>query len=489
MIAEKLRKAALQAAIQGKLTQQLPEDGDARDLLRDIQQEKARLVKEGKLKKEKPLPPITEDEIPFDLPENWCWVRLGDIAEYRKGPFGSSLTKSMFIPDGDDAIKVYEQKNAIQKDEIIGKYFIQKSYFDNKMRSFEVGGGDIIISCAGTIGESFILPANTRIGIINQALMRVRTFLTLNQRYFLIIFDYAIHKKEAIGKGSAIKNIPPFEILKKLVVPMPPIPEQRRIINQLEEMFVEIEKLDADESKLEALQKAFPQQLKSAILQAAIQGKLTEQLPEDGDARDLLKEIQQEKASLVKAGKFKKEKNLPPITEDEIPFDIPENWVWVRLGSILVGNIGGGTPSKSKSEYWNGSIPWASVKDLPKDEIILENTKDFITELGLHNSSSNLIKKGNIIVCTRMGLGKIVITNFDVAINQDLRALITSEFINKRYLLYFYKTRVIEGQGLTVKGITVDQLESLVFPLPPLAEQQRIVERLEELLLLCERLE
>lgn len=240
---KKMKDSLLQAAIQGKLTEQLASDGSAQDLLKDIQAEKKRLIKEGKIKKERPLPEITEDEIPFDIPENWCWVRLGGIGNYRKGPFGSALTKSMFIPNGNGAVKVYEQKNAIQKDPMLGNYFISKKYYDEHMKGFTVRPKDIIISCAGTIGESYIMPATARIGIINQALMRVRLYNAINKSFFLLCFDYAIMHSSYKGKGTAIKNIPPFSILKNLVIPLPPLEEQKRIVARLEELLPKCDEL------------------------------------------------------------------------------------------------------------------------------------------------------------------------------------------------------------------------------------------------------
>jgi len=240
------------------------------------------------------------------------------------------------------------------------------------------------------------------------------------------------------------------------------------------------------------------QDLKNSILQLAVQGKLVKQDPNDEPASVLLERIKAERERLVKEKKIKADKVSSFILrgedglyyenvssevkciDDEIPFEIPDSWAWVRLKTIINYNIGGGTPSKSNSSYWNGSIKWASVKDLNCE--YLSETIDHITELGLKNSSSNIIPKGNIIVCIRMGLGKIVINKDDIAINQDLRGLIISPFINKKYFVNFYRTQIITGQGLTVKGITVDTLNQILLPLPPFAEQQRIVEKIESLL-------
>lgn len=234
---DKLRKSILQQAVQGKLTERDPADEPASVLLKRIKAEKEALIKSGKIKKEKPLPAITDDEKPFDIPEQWCSVRIGDVGIYKKGPFGSSLTKSMFVPKSPDAVKVYEQKNAIQKNHTLGEYYITRDYFEKKMRSFEIFPGDIIVSCAGTIGETYVMPENIEQGIINQALMRMKIVPSVDLDYFLLYFDYIL-KSEAqnSSKGSAIKNIPPFEILKNMVLPIPPLAEQKRIVKRVEEL-------------------------------------------------------------------------------------------------------------------------------------------------------------------------------------------------------------------------------------------------------------
>lgn len=234
---DKLRKSILQQAVQGKLTERDPADEPASELLKRIKTEKEALIKSGKIKKEKLLPPISDDEKPFDIPEQWCSVRIGDVGIYKKGPFGSSLTKSMFVPKSSSAVKVYEQKNAIQKDHTLGEYYITHDYFEKKMRGFEIFPGDIIVSCAGTIGETYVMPQNIEQGIINQALMRMKIVPSIDLDYFLLYFDYVL-KIDAQGssKGSAIKNIPPFEIFKKMILPLPPLAEQKRIVKRVEEL-------------------------------------------------------------------------------------------------------------------------------------------------------------------------------------------------------------------------------------------------------------
>lgn len=239
-----MQKAILQEAIQGKLVEQRKEEGTGEELFKEIQEEKKKLLEEGKLKKQKAIPDITEDEIPFDIPETWKWVRFDELGIYKKGPFGSDLTKDKFVPKGENTIKVYEQKNAIKKDATLGEYYITKDYFLNKLSGFSVEPGDIIVSCAGTIGETFIMPDNIEKGVINQALMRMKLFKSIYVEYFLLYFDYVLKKNaKENSKGSAIKNIPPFAILKNYLVPLPPLAEQKRIVEKIEQLLSLCEKL------------------------------------------------------------------------------------------------------------------------------------------------------------------------------------------------------------------------------------------------------
>lgn len=231
-------------AIQGKLVEQRLEEGTADELYERIISEKTQLIKDGKIKKEKPLPEIAKDEIPFEIPNSWRWVRFGEFGSYKKGPFGSALTKAIFVPKGDDTVKVYEQKNAIQKDASLGEYYITRDYFESKMQSFELFPGDIIVSCAGTIGETYIMPEGIEQGIINQALMRMRLMPSVYVKYFLIYFDVILKQTaRKSSKGSAIKNIPPLKELKSYLVPLPPLEEQRRIVAKIEEILPYCEQL------------------------------------------------------------------------------------------------------------------------------------------------------------------------------------------------------------------------------------------------------
>ena len=249
-IYDKLKKSILQYAIQGKLVPQDPNDEPASVLLERIRAEKK--AKLGKKYVEsyiykgddncyyEHIADKTQDvlvEVPFELPNGWVWSRLDNLAIYKKGPFGSSLTKDMFVPKSAHSVKVYEQKNAIYKDCSLGSYYISEEKY-NEMKNFEVFTDDIIVSCAGTIGETYVLPINCPRGIINQALMKITLFVNEMSEFYLLYFDYVLKMQaQQYSKGSAIKNIPPFEILKRMLMPLPPLAEQKRIVEKISEIF------------------------------------------------------------------------------------------------------------------------------------------------------------------------------------------------------------------------------------------------------------
>ena len=183
VLAQDLRDAVLQAAFSGNLTEQLTSDTNVQITIDIIKSEKNALIKKKNARDDVNFPEIDEDEKAFLIPENWSWARIGDVGIYKKGPFGSALTKSMFIPKSDDSIKVYEQKNAIQKDFSLGDYYISKEYYEDKMKSFTVESGDLIVSCAGTIGETYVMPDNIELGIINQALMRILSLFCCSESF------------------------------------------------------------------------------------------------------------------------------------------------------------------------------------------------------------------------------------------------------------------------------------------------------------------
>ena len=418
-----------------------------------------------------------EDEIPFDVPEGWAWCRLRNIGEYKKGPFGSSLTKSMFVPKSENTVKVYEQKNAIQKDYSLGEYYITRDYFESQMQSFEVFPGDILVSCAGTIGETYILPDNIEQGIINQALMKMKITSLINTDYFLMFFDHILKEESANnGKGTAIKNIPPFDIFKNFLFPLPSYSEQKRIIESVNNIFSIIDNLENNKSDLQSLIK----NTKSKILDLAIHGKLVPQDPNDEPAEELLKRIATSDNRPYK--KF----------EEEEPFEIPSNWSWCFLDDICSKIKRGKSPKYVDKSTIMAFAQKCNQKDGPTS---LDKAL-YIDETTLKKYPEEEKMQFNDIVINSTGtgtLGRVGI--FNCSIPNDVNAVYPDSHvttvrilpeIDKLYCYYFIKNKqsYLEtmGEGSTnQKELKPDTISSLCFPLPPYPEQKRIVFKIEEL--------
>ena len=467
-----MRAKILDLAIQGKLTDQREEDGNAQDLLKEIQAEKEKLIKEKKIKKEKPLPAITVEEKPFEIPKNWMWARWGTLSISIKYGYNTSAQK-------DGKIKMVRisdiQNNQVNWDSVpfcnipkeeITQYLLRKN--------------DILFArTGGTVGKSYLVSEVPENVVYAGYLIRTRYSENLSPQYLKYFMESDLYWSQ-LKKGTTTTAQPNCnaKTLGKMVLPLPPLAEQKRIADKVATLFAQLDAVDKAYEEYRELQ----QNMKTKLLDLAIQGKLTDQRAEDGNARDLLKEIQAEKEKLIKEKKIKKEKPLPEITEEEKTFDIPENWMWVRLGEMILNHIGGGTPDKSNEAYWNGDIPWMSVKDVHQDSMYADRTIDSITPAGLENSSSNLIEANRLIVVMRMAVGRAVINKLPVAINQDLRALFFRDNVTQEYILRIFKILKFETSGMTVKGIKLWVLLNTPIPLPPLAEQKRIVAKLDELL-------
>ena len=526
MNGKQLKNSILQWAIQGKLVPQDPNDEPASVLLDKIRQEKERLIKEKKIKRDKNASIIyrgednsyyekmfatgevkcIDEEVPFEIPKGWEWCRLNDLALYRKGPFGSSLTKSMFVAKSNQSVKVYEQKNAIQKDFRLGDYYISKEKFE-AMQSFIVKPNDIIVSCAGTIGETYLLPLNAPVGIINQALMRVTLFDLSMAEYWQMYFAYMLlNEAQMKGAGSAIKNIPPFEYLKAVLVPVPPLSEQSRLVERYNLLLSLIAKYESEADKLNCLNLNIYDKLKKTVLQEAIQGKLVQQIAEEGTAQKLLEQIKTEKQKLVKEGKLKKSalndsvifrgddnkyyeqigENCNDIT-DEIPFDLPYNWCWCRFSNIVSMTIGK-TPARGEQTYWiNGKYNWVSISDMV-DGGSISTTKEKVSDLAVKEVfSAPISEKGSLLMSFKLSIGKTSILDIDAYHNE---AIITiSPIIDKEYAMRNYLFKVLPlianlGESKdAIKGKTLNSksLSILLIPLPPLQEQQRIIEQMNRL--------
>ena len=447
-----------------------------------------------------------DEEVPFEIPQGWEWCRLNDLALYRKGPFGSSLTKSMFVAKTTQSIKVYEQKNAIQKDCTLGDYYISKEKFET-MQSFVVKPNDIIVSCAGTIGETYLLPSDAPVGIINQALMRVTLFDLNMVEYWQIYFAYMLlNEAQMKGSGSAIKNIPPFEYLKAVLVPIPPLSEQNRLVERYNILLSLIGKYELEANKLNCLNQKVYDKLKKSVLLEAIRGKLVPQLAEEGSAKDLLEQIKLEKQKLVKEGKLKKSalttstifrgddnkyyekigKKCVDITE-EIPFEIPNNWAWSRLSSMC-SIVNGFTPLRSESRFWDcGTINWFTVEDIKNQGEIIYSTKQKITDEA--TSKERIVRAGSVLLCCTASVGQCALAKIDLTTNQQFNALtvkdVNSSILTDNYLFWFAKTLKATLQRLsgktTFEFVSVKKVGNILIPIPPFQEQQRIVAQIEKL--------
>ena len=515
MNGKQLKNSILQWAIQGKLVPQDPNDEPARVLLDKIRQEKERLLKEKKIKRDKNASIIyrgednsyyekilatgevkcIDEEVPFEIPKGWEWCRLNDLALYRKGPFGSSLTKSMFVAKSNQSVKVYEQKNAIQKDFRLGDYYISKEKFE-AMQSFIVKPNDIIVSCAGTIGETYLLPLDAPVGIINQALMRVTLFDLSMAEYWQMYFAYMLlNEAQMKGAGSAIKNIPPFEYLKAVLVPVPPLSEQSRLVERYNLLLSLIAKYESEADKLNCLNLNIYDKLKKTVLQEAIQGKLVQQIAEEGTAQKLLEQIKTEKQKLVKEGKLKKsalndsvifrgddnkywEKSTECMEciDDKIPFEIPSTWCWVRHNQLFEIS-GGSQPPKSQfvDSPKSGYIRLYQIRDYGSNPMPVYIPQE---------KANKITKEGDIILARYGGsLGKVFWAKdgaYNVAMAKVI-PLFDSEFVNKQYLFLFYQSSIyqylVKDHSRSAQaGFNKDDLKDLFFPLPPLEEQSRIVE-------------
>jgi len=438
-----------------------------------------------------------EDEIPFELPEGWQWVRLGCLAQYKKGPFGSSITKAMFVPDNPGAVKVYEQKNAINKDASLGNYFISAEKYET-LKGFEVFPNDIIVSCAGTIGETYVLPTSMRKGIINQALMKISLYDLGILDFYLMYFDFQLKRAaQEQGYGVALKNIPPFDMLKRYLVPIPPIQEQQRIIAAVNNLLFEVDSIDADSKAIFAL----IAQTKAKILDLAIRGQFVTQDPTDEPASVLLERIRAEKEELIKQGKIKRDKKESVIfkgednsyyekiddgtvkcVDNDIPFALPESWCWCRLGALFAHNTG---KALNSSDATGTSMTYITTSNLYWDRFELDSLKEMpFTDSELDKCT---VTKGDLLVCEGGDVGRSAIWMFDenIRIQNHIHRLRPYISLSSRfyyYVMFLWKQMgLIGGQGIGLQGFSSKALHNLMVPLPPVDEQEKIVVFVDEL--------
>ena len=490
MTAQQLKSSILQMAVQGKLVPQDPSDEPASVLLQRIKAEKQAMIKAGKIKKEKPLAPITEEEIPFDIPESWEWCRLKNIVSLLgDGIHGTpeySETGKYFFINGNNL----SEGNIIIKDDT--KKVDESQYL--KYRK-ELNDNTVFVSINGTIGniafynnEPVILGKSAC--YFNLIIKEFKAYM-----YWLLKTDYFLKYAITNATGSTIKNVS-LKTMNDFLVPLPPLEEQKRIVAKIEELLPYIEKYGKAEEHLTALNTTFPEALKKSILQEAVQGKLVPQNPDDEPASVLLERIRAEKQKLIKEGKIKKEKPLAPITEEEIPFDIPESWEWVHLQEIcsLIADVDHNMP-KAVPES-EGKL-FLSAKDLLDDGTInyTENVK-YISQEDFDRLSKKAKPTLNDIIYSRIGaaLGKarVVYSDRDFIVSYSccvIRTLIDEEYL--RYYLespFILRHSVLARQSIGVPDLGMGEIKQYLVALPPLKEQKRIVAKIEELMQYCDKL-
>lgn len=353
VLAEDLRQAVLQAALQGKLTEQLDTDSNVDEMLENIQSEKEKIIVDKKIKKEKLLPKIQEEDIPFDIPDNWRFIRLGEIALYLDAGKSPDCIKESVIGDEwgvitTTAIQVnnfYENENKrLPNDFVIN-------------RDIKIEPNDILITRAGPMTRTGImcLVENIQFNLLlSDKTVRVNIDnKNINKKYIVNAINSPCIRLQIINMMSGMDkqqvNISQKK-MRKIIIPIPPIEEQKRIVDKINEIMPKIDEYEKIEKELEALKKEFPNNMKDALLQAAMQGKLTEQLESDSSVDELLASIKKEKEELIVQKIIKKEKPLSDIEEEEIPFDIPENWRWVRLGNVGTLTRGSGIKRNEVTE-------------------------------------------------------------------------------------------------------------------------------------------
>jgi len=448
-----------------------------------------------------------EEEVPFDIPDSWVWVRLGALAQYKKGPFGSSMTKSMFVPDSPSAIKVYEQKNAINKDVSLGSYFVSEEKYET-LKGFEIFPNDIIVSCAGTIGETYVMPETMRKGIINQALMKISLYDLRIIDFYLIYFDCQLkNAAREQGHGVALKNIPPFDVLKKYLVPIPPIQEQARIVDSVNDLLGIINSIDTYKDELHASVTS----IKSKILDLAIRGKLVPQNPNDEPASVLLERIHAEKEELIKQGKIKRDKKESIIfkgddnsyyetisenticIDDTIPYDLPVGWSWCKLKSLSApcdnSFVDGPFGSNLKTEHYTEKREVRIIQLNNIGEFVWRNNGIKYTTFKRAETLKRCISyPEDIVIAKMMPAGRtIIIPHIEniYVISSDCVRLQLSEQINNKYLMYMLNSPTInrnvsgDVHGIGRSRTSLSKLKELTIPLPPYAEQMRIVKSIE----------
>ena len=492
MTPQELKSSILQLAIQGRLVEQRPEEGTGEELYRRIQAEKKRLIQEGKIKKEKTLPEIAEDEVPFEIPEGWKWVRLSRSASVLNGDRGKNYpAKSTLSHEGIPFISALnlDGKGVIDDDNLL---CMSEQQYD-RLGNGKLIKGDIVVCIRGSLGKHGRYPYER--GAIASSLVILRLFLNhqVAAEFLMMYLDTPLFFSEIqkYNNGTAQPNLA-ANCLEQFLFPLPPLAEQKRIVAQIEELLPYLDRYEKAWNRLEEFNRRFPADMQKSILQMAIQGKLVEQRPEEGTGEELYRQIQAEKQALIKAGRIKKEKPLPEIAEDEVPFEIPEGWKWVRLSQIIsvLGDGIHGTPAFDEI----GDYYFVNGNNLAKGHIVFkaDTKKVSFNEYEKHKKPLDM---NTILISINGTIGNYAFyAGEPIILGKSACYFSVLAGVNKEYICHLINTKffmdyaVKEATQTTIKNVSLKVMRMLPVPLPPIAEQKRIVARLEEILPLCERL-
>lgn len=500
MNAQQLKNAILQEAIQGRLVPQDPNDEPASVLLDKIRKEKAKLVKEGKLKK-KDLEetPISEDEIPFKIPKSWEWVKLGDITEIARGgsprPIKDYLTDD---PNGLNWIKIGDTDKG-------GKYINsckEKIKPEGLKKTRMVHPGDFLLTNSMSFGRPYITNIE---GCIHDGWLMISPYAgVFDQSYLYYVLSSAFAHKQFCDKvaGAVVQNLNSDKVADS-IVPLPPLAEQKRIVAKIEELLPKVEEYGKAQGALDKLNEELPERLKKSILQEAIEGRLVPQYPNDEPASVLLDKIRKEKARLVKEGKLKK-KDLDeiPIPEDEKPFEIPDNWEWCRLIDLCTFLSRGKSPSYS--DVPNSYPVFAQKCNLKEGGISLEQARflnpDTVSkwqeEYHLRTDDVLINSTGTGTVCRTRLFNENCLGNYPFTVpDSHVSVVRTSERISSKYIFYLFNSKFYQDYwedrlagSTNQKELYIGVLQNTIIPLPPLSEQHRIVTKIEDLFVSIDKL-
>ena len=520
MNGKQLKNSILQWAIQGKLVPQDPNDEPASVLLDKIRQEKERLINEKKIKRDKNASIIyrgednsyyekmlatgevkcIDEEVPFEIPATWNWARLSNITSI----LGDGIHGT---PEYDATGTVYFiNGNNLSNGSIEIKANTKKvSEQEAEKHKRLLNSTTVLVSINGTLGNvAFYNGENV---ILGKSACYFNLMGNIDKQYIKHILEteYFTEYAKNVATGSTIKNVP-LAGMRNFLIPVPPITEQHRIILAMVRLAHSIVRYNDAQTKLDLLNNVLNEKLKKSVLQEAIQGKLVPQLAEEGTAQELLEQIKAEKEKLVKEGKLKKSalndsiifrgddnkyyekigKKCVDIT-DEIPFPIPNNWVWSRLSSMC-SIVNGFTPLRSESKFWDcGTINWFTVEDIKNQGEIIYSTKQKITDEA--TSKERIVRAGSVLLCCTASVGQCALAKIDLTTNQQFNALtvkdVNSSILTDNYLFWFAKTlkptlHRLSGKT-TFEFVSVKKVGNILIPLPPLKEQQRIVAQIEKL--------